>query len=380
MNDMIPSPRGGSNYTGGVMAGMARELALVRNMYEMARDNRRDVGECIEQTVAAFSELRTAEVAQYQYAKGGQAILGPSIHAAQTLATIWGNIEHGWHELSRGTDEQGRRYSEVQAFAVDMQTRVPSRITFIVMHWRDTRSGGYPIKEEREIYELCANMAQRRKRACILALIPQHVIDIATDTAAKTLAQKIDTGPEALQKMVEAFAQYGVTKAHIEKKIQRNLDAITRPQMLTLKRAYVSLRDGDAEAKDLFDMAVVEDPATTTSAANEEQPKTATEKAKDAIRARAKGKGAQTPDTAPADAQDAKKADEAPPGTQASEPYEVDTPERREARGPTAEQLRERLMRAPDKDAAMLVVDAARHLQKPDYDSLVELLEQRYPE
>jgi hypothetical protein len=219
----------------------------------------------MDRVINAFSRTRLAERAQYEYAKGGNDITGPSIHAAQAIAQQWGNIEMGWREVSRGIGHDGVPYSEVEAFALDLQGRVPSRIAFIVRHWRDTRSGGYKLKDERDIYELCANMAQRRKRACILAILPQDVIDTAMEQAELTLKAKADTSPEAMTKMVDAFGTYGVTKEQIEKLIQRRLDAITAAQVIRLKRIFTSLRDGMSEASEWFE---VEPPAPKSTQAD----------------------------------------------------------------------------------------------------------------
>ena len=57
-----------------------------------------------------------------------------------------------------------------------------------------------------------------------------------------------------MQKMMAAFEPYGVTKEHIEKRIQRRLDAITPAQVVSLKRIYASLRDDMSTPAEWFDM------------------------------------------------------------------------------------------------------------------------------
>lgn len=104
------------------------------------------------------------------------------------------------------------------------------------------------------MYELIANQAQRRVRACILALIPGDVIDGAMQQAEVTLRTKADTSPEAMGKMVEAFQTFGVTREHIEKRIQRRLDTIQPAQVIMLKRVYASLRDDMSVPADWFEM------------------------------------------------------------------------------------------------------------------------------
>lgn len=259
MNETVASPFAeravaAPHDSAGARQSQSRELAETQTKYLMAERFPRDERAAMDRILNAFSRHGLAERSQYQFARGGSDIAGPSIHAAQSIAQGWGNIEFGWRELSRGMGADGKPYSEVEAFAVDLQSRVPSRITFIVPHWRDTKSGGYKLKDERDIYELCASQAQRRKRACILSVVPQDVIDTAMEQASSTLKARADTSPEAMHKMVEAFAQFGVTREHIEKRIQRRLDSIQPAQVVALRRIYASLSDDMSTPAEWFDM------------------------------------------------------------------------------------------------------------------------------
>lgn len=250
----------------GARQNQSRELAETQTKYLMAERFPRDERAAMDRILNSFSRSGLAERAQYQFSRGGSDVAGPSIHAAQSIAQGWGNIEFGWRELSRGIGADGKPYSEVEAFAIDLQSRVPSRLTFIVPHWRDTKQGGYKLKDERDVYELCASQAQRRKRACILSVIPQDVIDAAMDQADATLKTTADTSPEAMQKMVAAFGAFGVTKEQIEKRIQRRLDSIQAAQVVALKRIYASLRDDMSTVGDWFEVEAKEPTATGVDA------------------------------------------------------------------------------------------------------------------
>jgi hypothetical protein len=248
--------------TAGARQGQSREVAETQTKYLMAQQFPRDERKAMDGIINAFSRSGLAERSQYQFSRGGSDIAGPSIHASQAIAQQWGNMEFGWRETSRNIGADGVPFSEVEAFAIDLQSRVPSRITFIVKHWRDTKAGGYKLKDERDIYELCANQAQRRKRACILSVLPQDVIDSAMEQADVTLKARADTSPEAMAKMVAAFVEFGVSKEQIEKRIQRRLDAITPAQVVSLKRIYASLRDDMSTAAEWFEVAVEEPKAS----------------------------------------------------------------------------------------------------------------------
>lgn len=268
MNDRIENPMAIAQTSKQMSVGMAqseqREIAEVQAMVMMAKRFPRDQIAAMDRVINAFSRPTLAEASQYQYSKGGADVSGPSIRSAEAIAQQWGNIEYGFKEVSRGIGQDGVPFSEVLAFAWDTETITRKPLQFIVRHWRDTKKGGYQIRDEREIYELVANMAQRRVRACLLSIIPGDVTEVAMKQADLTMRAKADTSPEAMEKMVVAFEPFGVTKGQIEKRIQRRIDAIQPAQVVSLKKIYTSLRDGMSVAADWFDDADAGDPGAKT--------------------------------------------------------------------------------------------------------------------
>jgi hypothetical protein len=262
--------------SGAAMAVANRESDEVRMLIMVAQQVPRDELAARGAVAAAFSAPKLAEQAQYAYAKGGTDISGPSIRAAEAVARAWGRIDHGWRVLSETTGPDGIVTSEVQAFAFDYQGLSRSSITFPVRHFRSTRQGGYKLTDDREVYELIANMAARRKRACILSLIPTDVVEEAMEQAEATLATRVDMSPEGIERMVKAFEQWGVTRPQIEKRIQRKVEAISKAHMVSLKRIWVSLRDGMSSVEQWFQNdaaatlkeALSDEPAATTTTPN----------------------------------------------------------------------------------------------------------------
>jgi hypothetical protein len=100
------------------------------------------------------------------------------------------------------------------------------------------------LTDERDIYELIANSAQRRKRACLIAVIPSDVIEAAVEQCEETLTANVDTSVAGLKKMLTAFAEFQVTQAQIEARIQCRLEAISPGQVAQLSKIYTSLKDG----------------------------------------------------------------------------------------------------------------------------------------
>ncbi len=194
-----------------------------------------------------------AEVATYSYPRGGAQVTGPSIRLAEALAQYWGNIEFGWKEIDRKPGA-----SILQAYCWDKETNVQREQTFEVKHIRDTKGGGRALTDEREIYENNANMAARRMRACILAMIPGDVIEDAVTQCEQTLATKIELTPARTAAMLKAFATYNVTKKMVEARLGRNFESITPAQFFSLGKIANSLKEGMSEAKDWFDFSLVE--------------------------------------------------------------------------------------------------------------------------
>jgi len=224
----------------------------------------------MDRILNACTRPSLAEAAVYSYAKGGSNVSGPSIRLAEAMAQSWGNMQFGMRELSQSKGE-----STVQAYAWDVETNTRREITFQVPHMRHTKKGSYRIEDPREIYELVANQGSRRLRACILAVIPGDVTEAAVSQCESTMHAKADTSPEAVAKLVAAFAQYSVSKEQIEKRIQRRLDAIQPAQIVSLRKVYASLKDGMSIPSEWFD--------DMTPIADQSAPRSRAERARAAV-------------------------------------------------------------------------------------------------
>jgi hypothetical protein len=232
----------------------SRAVAEVQAAMMVARMNPRDPVAAVDRILNACARPSLAEAAIYQYSRGGADVAGPSIRLAEAIAQQWGNIKTSVREL-----EQSPGMSVVQAIAWDLETGYQCDKVFHVPHVRHTKAGTKRLEDPRDIYELVANQAARRLRACILAVIPGDVTEAAVKQCETTLHTSADTSPETVGKMMQAFAAFGVTKEQIETRIQRRLDAIQPAQLVGLKKIYASLRDGMSSPGDWFDVAAAAD-------------------------------------------------------------------------------------------------------------------------
>lgn len=243
----------------------ARAVAEVQAAMVVARANPRDQIAAMDRILNACTRPTLAEAAVYTYAKGGSNVSGPSIRLAEAMAQSWGNMQFGLRELSQAGGE-----STVQAYAWDVETNTRREITFQVPHIRHTRQGSKRLEDPREIYELVANQGSRRLRACILAVIPGDVTEAAVSQCELTMHAKADTSPEAVQRLLDAFSGFGVSKEQIEARIQRRIDAIQPAQIVSLRKVFASLKDGMSVPAEWFDG---EDDAKTGGASRTEAVK-----------------------------------------------------------------------------------------------------------
>jgi len=241
-----------------VAVEQSKAIAEVQAALMYARAQPRDPRRAMDKILQDCMRPGLAEEATYQYSRGGNDICGPSVRLAETLAKRWGNMEAGVKELSRRDG-----VSECLAYAWDYETNYRDVRTFTVRHWRDTKQGGYALRDERDIYEMIANYGARRKRACILALIDGDVVETAVRQCEATLATKVEVNDELIAQMIERFASFGVTKEMIEKRIQRHMSALTPALAVSLKRIYNSLRDGMSTPAEWFEVG--DDPAANVA-------------------------------------------------------------------------------------------------------------------
>ncbi|MGH7058145.1 MAG: hypothetical protein ACREFZ_09755, partial [Acetobacteraceae bacterium] len=250
-----------------------------------ARQFRRDPAQATDRALNAFTRPELCEEAMYAYSRGGSNVSGLSIRAAEVRAQCWGNIRTGVAELVRGAGQ-----SEFLCFAQDLETGFCDEKRFFVRHWRDTKSGGKAVTEERDIYELGANMGARRKRACILAVVPKDVQAACERQIEMTLKRKAEVTPESINGLLEAFARFGITKEQIEKRIQRHIDSMLPAQLVQMRRIFTSLKDGMSSPEDWFEPGAPAADATSASTASQ------SERVKEQLR----GRGARKAEPAPA--------------------------------------------------------------------------------
>lgn len=226
-----------------------RAIAEVQAAYVMAKRFPRSQAVAYDRTIEACKRMGLAEVAQYSYNRGGKPVTGPSIRLAEELARCWGNIQYGMKELSRRQGE-----TEIMAYANDLETGTRSEQVFTVKHIRDAGGAKKDLTDERDIYEIGANMGARRLRERILAVIPPDLVAAAIVQCNETLANGGGDVPmvDRVRAMISKFSTLGINVEMIEKYLGKSTDSILPENLAALAVIYKSIRDKDAVASEFF--------------------------------------------------------------------------------------------------------------------------------
>lgn len=317
----------------GILAtDQARAVAEVQAALVIAASRPRNELRARDRLLQACQRVNLASGALYQYSRGGTAISGPSIRLAEAAARAWGNMTYGFRELSRRTGE-----SECEAYAWDLETNTKAVRQFAVRHRRDTKKGGYDLTDERDIYELMANYAQRRVRAAILEIIPGDIMEDAVSECEKTMKSNVGNATEAAAKLIHAFAEMGIPREAIEKRLGHRVDAIQPAQIIAFRKIYTSIKDGMSEPKDWFELAGSAAPATPADNGQEVgKPAQAAPAAPEKPAAGKRPSGKSKQEAAPAPAAPQQEPESEAPETAAQGPALSHDPETGELYGPAA--------------------------------------------
>lgn len=263
-----------------------RAMSEVQSRILLAKKFPRDHEQAVKKILMDCKRPGLASEAVYEYPRGNEKVIGPSIRLAEAIAREWGNLDYGILEIDR---EAG--VSTMCAYCWDLETNTRASTEFKVAHVRDTRSGRTDLKDERDIYEAVANAGARRLRAVILKQIPGDVVEQAVAECNMTMRAQIGDIVQETKDAVEAFADLGITRRQIEKRLRHNIEAVSAAELLDFRRIFAAIQDGMAKPEDYFE------PDVTPTA--EEKPKTTAEIARQAASAALGKKGRKPTQSAP---------------------------------------------------------------------------------
>ena len=250
--EMVSAPRSTNSMVS------TREAQEVQAAVFMAKQFPRNENESISRILRSCDRMGLAMKATYSYPKGGTKVTGPSVRLAEAIAQAWGNIQSGVVELEQHDGE-----STCMAYCWDIETNTRECKIFVVKHQISTKNGMKVLTDPRDIYELVANQGARRKRACILNIIPGDVVDVALERCNKTLQAGNRNAPpliDRLRDLMDHIQKYfSVPLASVEKYYGYPLDNFTEMDFQNLVGIYNALCDGSAKREDYFQLPKVSD-------------------------------------------------------------------------------------------------------------------------
>lgn len=234
---------------GTVAIEASRAIAEAQGKLVIAKRFPRDEVAAFAKAMEACQRPAMAEKAFYSFPRGGQKVEGPTIRFAEELARCWGNIDYGIKELSQ---DDGK--SEMQAYAWDLETNAQSVQNFTNPHQREVGKKMQTLTSQRDIYENNANMATRRLRSRILAILPSWFVEECIVECKRTIAGNNDTPLiDRVKKMVLQFAKLGVTQEQIEARLKRKVDTMTIDDFTDYIGIYNAIKNGESKVADWFE-------------------------------------------------------------------------------------------------------------------------------
>lgn len=234
---------------GTVAIEASRAVAEAQGKLYIAKAFPRDETRARTAVMEVCSRYEFASKAFYSFPRGGETITGPNIRFAEELARCWGNVDYGIKELSRDAGK-----SELQAYAWDLETNTQSVQNFTNPHQREVGKKMKTLTSDRDIYENNANMAARRLRARILAILPAWLVDAAIAQCKKTVAQ--GDGKmiliDRVRVLVQMFSKFGVTQDQIEKRLKHKVESMSEDELTEFVGIYNSIKDKDSTPAQWF--------------------------------------------------------------------------------------------------------------------------------
>lgn len=268
-----------------VAAMQAQASATVQARYVLARSIPRSWDHVRQRVLEACKRRTFADVAVYAKPQGGQKIRGPSVRLADEFFRVAGNLDE---VVSVVYDDTHKR--TLRVVVTDLETNA-SRATEITVEKtverRDPRDRAvvgsrlntagetvYVVAVTDDELAIKANaLAAKARRNLILSLVPSDFIEEALAQCADTVRGAArDTAGER-KRLVDAFAPLGVLARDLEEYVGHSLEALRPDEVVELREAYATLKDGEARWPELLAAKLGVDPTGAPPAATTDAPK-----------------------------------------------------------------------------------------------------------
>ena len=261
------------------IAMATQQKAIVEARYKMALARPRDLDLVRQKMLKDASRPSFANVAIY-HKPVGNGIEGPSIRFVESAIRNMTNI---LTETSTVSEDDERRVIRVAVSDLETNTYFSQDVTVTkTVERRKLPQGEKPIRVRANsngqlIYILHATddeilnkqnaLISKAVRTLGLRLIPGDLVDEALWEIKKTMAQQDRQDPDAAKhRIIDAFAQIGVSVEALKEFVGHELSALTPNEIQLLRTTYTSIKDGETSWK-----AVMDDKAEKEANAKEKQ-------------------------------------------------------------------------------------------------------------
>ena len=265
------------------IAMATQQKAIVEARYKMALARPRDLDLVRQKMLKDASRPSFATVAIY-HKPVGNGIEGPSIRFVESAIRNMTNI---LTETSTVSEDDERRVIRVAVSDLETNTYFSQDVTVTkTVERRKLPQGEKPIRVRansngQPIYILHATddeilnkqnaLISKAVRTLGLRLIPGDLVDEAIWEIKKTMAQQDRQDPDAAKhRIIDAFAQLGVSVEALKEFVGHELSALTPNEIQLLRTTYTSIKDGETSWK-----AVMDDKAEKDANAKEKQKQAA---------------------------------------------------------------------------------------------------------
>ena len=265
------------------IAMATQQKAIVEARYKMALARPRDLDLVRQKMLKDASRPSFATVAIY-HKPVGNGIEGPSIRFVESAIRNMTNI---LTETSTVSEDDERRVIRVAVSDLETNTYFSQDVTVTkTVERRKLPQGEKPIRVRansngQPIYILHATddeilnkqnaLISKAVRTLGLRLIPGDLVDEALWEIKKTMAQQDRQDPDAAKhRIIDAFAQLGVSVEALKEFVGHELSALTPNEIQLLRTTYTSIKDGETSWK-----AVMDDKAEKEANAKEKQKQAA---------------------------------------------------------------------------------------------------------
>lgn len=244
----------------------AQQKAIVEARYKMALARPRDLDLVRQKMLKDASRPSFATVAIY-HKPVGNGIEGPSIRFVESAIRNMTNI---LTETSTVSEDDERRVIRVAVSDLETNTYFSQDVTVTkTVERRKLPQGEKPIRVRansngQPIYILHATddeilnkqnaLISKAVRTLGLRLIPGDLVDEALSEIKKTMAQQDRQDPDAAKhRIIDAFAQLGVSVEALKEFVGHELSALTPNEIQLLRTTYTSIKDGETSWKAVMD-------------------------------------------------------------------------------------------------------------------------------